>query len=237
MWDLKLKRPVISFTDPNNKNQRNSCIAWSPDTATRVIIASEDDRNPVLQVWDLRNAFAPLSELRGHSKGILSASWCPFDPNLLISSAKDNRTLVWDPDTAECLSELPSASNWAFHVGWSPKMVGLMSAASFSGEVSVYSVQDAGATTTTTNAYDGSVEHTMRPPKWLKRPCSVRWVWRDAGVLQREGRREHRRGRHRRAARPSLRALQAALASRDLEGYCQAKAEASADGRDGPSGS
>ena len=77
MWDLKLKRSVINFTDPNNRSQRNSVVAWSPDVATRVIVASEDDRNPVLQVWDLRNAFAPLVELRGHHKGILSASWEP----------------------------------------------------------------------------------------------------------------------------------------------------------------
>ena len=31
VWDLKLKKPVISFTDPNNKTQRNSVIEWSPD--------------------------------------------------------------------------------------------------------------------------------------------------------------------------------------------------------------
>ena len=68
--------------------QRNSVVAWSPDVATRVIVASEDDRNPVLQVWDLRNATAPQIEMRGHHKGILSASWCPFDSNLLISSGK-----------------------------------------------------------------------------------------------------------------------------------------------------
>ena len=141
VWDLKQKRPVISFHDPNNRAQRNSVIEWSPDATTRVLVASEDDRNPVLQVWDLRNAFAPLLELRSHHKGVLSASWCPFDANLLISSGKDNRTIIWDPETAECLSELPPAANWNFHVSWSPKMVGLVSCASFAGDISVYSLQ------------------------------------------------------------------------------------------------
>ena len=88
---------------------------------------------------------APQIEMRGHHKGILSASWCPFDSNLLISSGKDNRTILWDPDTAEMLCDLPPAANWTFHVSWSPKMVGLVSCASFDGEASVYSLQDAGA--------------------------------------------------------------------------------------------
>lgn len=38
VWDLKLKRPVISFTDPNNKTQRNSVIAWSPDVVRAAAI-------------------------------------------------------------------------------------------------------------------------------------------------------------------------------------------------------
>ena len=89
--------------------------------ATQVLIASEDDRSPALQIWDLRNAFAPVKELVGHTKGILSAAWCPNDSNLLLSSAKDNRTLCWDPNSGEILCELPSGSNWTFDVNWSPK--------------------------------------------------------------------------------------------------------------------
>ncbi len=48
---------------------------------------------PRTQIWDLRNAFAPVLELAGHQKGILSANWCPHDEKLLVSSGKDNRTL------------------------------------------------------------------------------------------------------------------------------------------------
>lgn len=36
VWDLKLKKPVISFTDPNNKTQRNSVIEWSPDVVRTI---------------------------------------------------------------------------------------------------------------------------------------------------------------------------------------------------------
>ena len=35
VWDLKLKKPVISFSDPNNKTQRNSVIAWNPEMVRR----------------------------------------------------------------------------------------------------------------------------------------------------------------------------------------------------------
>ena len=62
VWDLKLKKPVISFQDPNNKTQRNSVITWNPEAATEVLVASADDRSPVLQIWDLRNAMMPARQ-------------------------------------------------------------------------------------------------------------------------------------------------------------------------------
>jgi protein transport protein SEC31 len=35
VWDLKLKRPVISFNDPNNKTHRNSVVCWNPQVVRR----------------------------------------------------------------------------------------------------------------------------------------------------------------------------------------------------------
>jgi len=137
VWDLKLKKPVINFTNSNNRNQRNSVIAWNPEVATQIIVCSEDDSYPLMQIWDLRNASAPVKELAGHEKGILSASWCPQDENLLISSGKDNRTLCWDPGTGEVLCELPPSANWTFDVAWSPRLPAILATASFAGEVQV----------------------------------------------------------------------------------------------------
>lgn len=37
-------------------------------------------------------------------RGILSVSWCQADPELLLSSAKDNRILCWNPSTGEVLN-------------------------------------------------------------------------------------------------------------------------------------
>ena len=75
-----------------------------------MLVASEDDRSPVLQIWDLRNAMMPVRELHGHTKGILAASWCPNDASLLLSSGKDSRTICWDPSTGEQLSMMTGAN-------------------------------------------------------------------------------------------------------------------------------
>jgi protein transport protein SEC31 len=64
------------------------------DQATRLITASEDDSQSVIMLWDLRNARAPERILQGHERGAPSVSWYPQDPELVISSGKDNRTLV-----------------------------------------------------------------------------------------------------------------------------------------------
>ena len=308
VWDLKLKKPVISFADPNNKTQRNSVVAWNPETvcrrrqprlrqrqprwqppsrialsclpasartrrprrppattavhrappgrfafvnaigsercaedsqslsewrpptqrrrplrarecpivqrprharaharfadrrfqavplvasadarppfplrpwqATEVLVASEDDRSPVVQIWDLRNAMMPVRELHGHTKGILSASWCPNDANLLLSSGKDNRTIVWDPHTSEMLCELPASSRWTFDVQWSPRIPAILSSSSFDGTVAVYSLSDTTSVPTPASAEGFGYGQAQQPrigraPKWLKRPCGA----------------------------------------------------------------
>ena len=141
VWDLKLKKPVISFQDPNNKTQRNSVITWNPEAATEVLVASADDRSPVLQIWDLRNATMPVRALHGHTKGILAASWCPHDSHLLLSSGGDSRTICWDVSTGEMVCELPATTRPTFDVQWSPRLPAILSASSFDGIVSVYSLQ------------------------------------------------------------------------------------------------
>lgn len=45
-----------------------SGLAWHPDVATQMVLASEDDRLPVIQVWDLRFASSPLRVLESHAR-------------------------------------------------------------------------------------------------------------------------------------------------------------------------
>lgn len=40
-------------------------------------------------------------------RGILSISWSQADSELLLSSAKDNRILCWNPNTGEVITVVP----------------------------------------------------------------------------------------------------------------------------------
>lgn len=48
--------------------RRASVLQWNPEIATQLIVASDDDRTPTLQMWDLRNSVSPLKEFVGHTK-------------------------------------------------------------------------------------------------------------------------------------------------------------------------
>ena len=39
----------------DNRTSR-AALAWNPDVATQVMVASDDDTTPIVQMWDLRNA-------------------------------------------------------------------------------------------------------------------------------------------------------------------------------------
>eukprot|EP00798_Chlamydomonas_sp_ICE-L_P021383 gene21383-28331_t len=218
VWDLKRQKPVISFRDPNTNagrqyfngipmsplssfQRRASVLQWNPDVATQLIVASDDDRSPTLQMWDLRNSVSPLKEfvghskmwdLRnsvsplkefvGHSKGVLGLSWSPHDTSLLLSSGKDNRTICWDVHTTDIMCELSQNKNWNFDVQWSPTVPGVFSTASFDGHVGVHNIHSCtmGAMVETVNP-DFSVSHTpagdsaplKKVPAWMRRPAGV----------------------------------------------------------------
>ncbi len=80
--------------------------------------ASDDDAHPLLRVWDLRaHSTTPLAELRGHTKAVLSLSWCPQDAGMLLTCGKDNRTLLWDMAHGTLMYELPVAGSGSIGVG------------------------------------------------------------------------------------------------------------------------
>ncbi|KAG9345956.1 hypothetical protein JZ751_007771 [Albula glossodonta] len=139
VWDLRKNEPIIKISDHSNR-MHCSGMLWNPEVATQLVLASEDDRLPVIQMWDLRFATSPLKVLENHTRGILSISWSQADPDLLLSSAKDNRILCWNPNTGEVIYELPTTNQWCFNVQWCPRNPALLSAASFDGRISVYSV-------------------------------------------------------------------------------------------------
>ena len=40
-----------------------------------------------------------MRTLEHHKKGVLSVAWCPQDSDLLLSAAKDNQVLCWNPNS------------------------------------------------------------------------------------------------------------------------------------------
>ncbi|XP_065065412.1 protein transport protein Sec31A-like [Rhopilema esculentum] len=198
VWDLRKSEPIIKVGDTSAMLHCKS-MAWHPEVATQMVIGNEDDRYPVIQLWDLRFATSPMKVMEGHQRGILSLDWCPQDPDLLMSCAKDNRILCWNPNTSaqngEIIYELPTTSQWCFEVSWCPRNPGVISTASFDGHVTVSSVMGSGAASSNVpdkvassfggDAFAGqaqvasqqpAAEPLKKPPRWMRRPCGANFA-------------------------------------------------------------
>ena len=176
IWDLKQKKAWCELRDPAGGSI--SDIAWNPEQGLNIVTASGDDRNPVIKLYDLRSSTSlPLATLQGHSQGILSLSWCPNDPSLLMSCGKDNRTILWDLFHAKPVYDLPygdgtagsdthfggignAAGQRKYHVSWSPCLPAVIGTCSFDRTVQFYSLS-------------GVKSSIGRPPKWLRRPIGA----------------------------------------------------------------
>ncbi|XP_041447370.1 protein transport protein Sec31A isoform X14 [Xenopus laevis] len=139
VWDLRKNEPILKVSDHSNRIHCSD-MAWHPDVATQMVLSSEDDRLPVIQMWDLRFASSPLRVMESHKRGILAIAWSLADPELLLSSGKDSRILCSNPNTGEVLYELPTDTHWCFDMQWCPRNPAVLSAASFDGRISIYSI-------------------------------------------------------------------------------------------------
>ncbi|RLV90764.1 Protein transport protein SEC31 [Spathaspora sp. JA1] len=187
IWDLKHKKELLhlSYTGPNGK-ANFSHVAWHPTISTKLITASDNDSCPLLLTWDLRNANEPEQILEGHKKGVLSLDWCKQDPELLISSGKDNTTILWNPIKGIKLGEYPTSSNWAFETRFAPVAPDIFATASFDGKLVIQSIQDTSppvVSKATANEDDfwndlstvdihQPVFEIKQAPKWLKKTSS-----------------------------------------------------------------
>lgn len=140
VWDLRNRKEIICLAHPAGRRPISS-MAWHPDNPTQLITASDDDSSPGLLMWDLRNARAPEKTLHGHSKGVLSVSWCPKDSDLLVSCGRDNRTIVWNVPSGTAIGDMHYTNNWSFDTQWCGKNPDLVCVASYDGTVSVHSMQ------------------------------------------------------------------------------------------------
>ncbi|XP_055416434.1 protein transport protein Sec31B isoform X9 [Bubalus kerabau] len=200
VWDLRKNEPIIKVSDHSNR-MHCSGLAWHPDIATQLVLCSEDDRLPVIQLWDLRFASSPLKVLESHSRGILSVSWSQADAELLLSSAKDSQILCWNLGSSEVVYKLPILSSWCFDVQWCPRDPLVFSAASFDGWINLYSVmgrswevqQMRQADKISSSFSKGQplpplqvpeqvaqaslIPPLKKPPKWMRRPAGVSFAF------------------------------------------------------------
>ncbi|XP_006037589.1 protein transport protein Sec31A isoform X7 [Alligator sinensis] len=139
VWDLRKNEPIIKVSDHSNR-MHCSGLAWHPDVATQMVLASEDDKLPVIQMWDLRFASSPFRVLENHTRGVLTIAWSMADSELLLSCGKDAKIVCSNPNTGEVLYELPTNTQWCFDVQWCPRNPAVLSAASFDGRISIYSI-------------------------------------------------------------------------------------------------
>ncbi|XP_041086417.1 protein transport protein Sec31A-like isoform X8 [Polyodon spathula] len=206
VWDLRKNEPIIKVSDHSNR-MHCSGLAWNPEVATQLVLASEDDRMPVIQMWDLRFASSPLKVLENHTRGVLAIAWSLADPELLLSCGKDNRILCWNPNSGEVLYELPTSTQWCFDIQWCPRNPAVLSAAAFDGHISVYSImggscdgqrqKQADQLTSSFGNLDpfgtgqtlpplqlrqpavqqSTVMPLKKPPKWIRRPVGASFAF------------------------------------------------------------
>ncbi|XP_026808724.1 protein transport protein Sec31A [Rhopalosiphum maidis] len=188
VWDLRKNEPIIKLSDSNSKVKWKA-MSWNPKVATQVCIASEDDQNPVIQLWDLRYASSPVKNLMGHQKGILSMSWCSEDPDLLISCGKDNRLLIWNPSSENdenlLVCDLEHNNQWNFEINWCPKDPLLIATSSFDGLTTVYSINDLqnfddrkiSSQNENINSQWTTASNLTNAPKWLQRNCGASFAF------------------------------------------------------------
>jgi hypothetical protein len=56
-----------------------------------------------------------LRDIFAYAQGVLGMAWCPQDSSLLLSSGKDQRTIVWDVASSDAMAELPPGPDrWHF---------------------------------------------------------------------------------------------------------------------------
>jgi len=119
-------------------------MMWNPLDPTQFVVANDDDKNPSINIWDLRNPDYPCVTFNDiHYSGILSFSWCLSDPSLVVSSGKDNRTVVTNFKTGEQVLEFPTQSQYK-KIKWSNNLHGKICAMNEEGASSILSFEPEG---------------------------------------------------------------------------------------------
>jgi len=163
VWDLKMSKPIFTFTEPTAQSsglddyfggsdqakppveqKKQTQMMWNPEIPTQFVVANDDDQNPTINVWDLRNPDYPVATYNDiHYNGILSFSWCISDAALVASTGKDNRTVITNFKTGERVLEFPTQKTFK-KIKWSDNLHGKLAGMDDEGNVSVLSLEPEG---------------------------------------------------------------------------------------------
>ncbi|CAF0715359.1 unnamed protein product [Adineta steineri] len=198
IWDLKSSNePIFKITDSTYRMRANRLV-WHPDITSQLCLASEEDQSASIQLWDLRFGTSPVKLLTGHTRGILDLQWSPNDGNLLMSSGKDNKIICWNPNDLQIIPEIVyeiPCNHWCFDVKWCLVDPNLISASSFDGTLSIYTLMGGSCQVSrpvnnqlftqafgdglppTSEPHPSTTTHDVLPikyaPKWMRRQTRV----------------------------------------------------------------
>lgn len=172
----------------------------------------------------------------------------PKDADMLVTCGKDNRTLIWDPNSdapgGEVVAELPPTMNWNFDVKWCARNPSLVATSSFAGTLTLFNVTEQGPAPAAADPFGnlhiqgGQQAPAMgmqKAPKWLKRPAGasfafggriVRYSGAHGGVVKVETVVTEAEVVQRSVA------LQSSLAAQQAPAFCALKAAQAGDGVD-----
>ncbi|KAI9481427.1 MAG: WD40-repeat-containing domain protein [Benjaminiella poitrasii] len=173
IWDLRNKKEVMTLANYNQYKNSISSIAWHPNIATQIVTAADDEQDPIISLWDLRQAQQAEKTFRKHTKGVVDLAWCVQDSDLLVSTGKDGQTLGWNPNTGHFLGQLSNQS--VFKTQWCPQQPDLIATSSQDSLIHIFSIDEQGYSNDTTTLDKNRLKpFTLeRPPKWLRRPTGA----------------------------------------------------------------
>nr|PVC53325.1 hypothetical protein MACL_00000151 [Theileria orientalis] len=163
VWDLKVRKPASTFRDPSGR-VNPIALDWVPDQPTQLVVGYADDNAPSLQLWDLRNCSAPVTEVKAHTRGLTDLKFSPHDPNMLLTCAKDDTTKCWHLTPEKNFNLLSSLQTEALshhaRVEWHPNAPGIFLSQANDGELCVH------------HAFSGKVENSYMP-LWTRKKAGM----------------------------------------------------------------
>ena len=162
-------------------------MMWNPDLATQFVVANDDDQNPSFNVWDLRKTDYPVATFQNiHYSGITSISWCLADSNLVVSTGRDQRTVVTNFKTREMVLEFPNTESTYDSIIWSQHLNGKIAALDKDGNTDILSFQPASSQPIGETYQEQQPKEFAQPiesqqtnarytPKWLLPKCGARF--------------------------------------------------------------